>query len=155
MRLLIIIINLLFFSCNCNYHTTDGLQLGKPIPASAKQIDTVAFAYMVLYKPNEFKPSRIINYNGVVYNVCLNASNNIIFILTNNKNFLTSDGYRVGDAFSKLTKTSVKKKTFIPGYGVEVLLPSEWKATFLDPPTLQNGEASDTTTIKSFYKRLE
>lgn len=155
MRLLIFIINLLFFSCNSNHHAIDGLQLGKSIPASAKQIDTVAFANMVLYKPNEFKPSRIINYNGVDYNICLDVARNVIFIFTNDKKFLSPDGYRVGYTFSKLTKSSVVKKAFIPGYGVEILLPSEWKATFLDSPTLQNGDVSDTSTIKSFYKRFE
>ena len=155
MRLLVIIINLLSFSCNSNHHTNDDLKLGNPVPASAKQIDKSVFTNMVLYKPNEFKQSRIINYNGLVYNVCLDASSNIIFIFTNDKNFLSCDGYRVGDAFSKLSKSTVIKKTFIPGYGVEVLLPSKWNATFLDPPTLQNGEASDISTIKSFYKRLQ
>lgn len=155
MRLLIIITNVLFFSCNNSYHNTDGLQLGKPMPASAKQIDTAAFANMILYKPNEFKPSRIINYNGVFYNICLDTSRNVIFIFTNDKNFLSPDGYRIGDNFSKFKKTSVVKKTVIPGYGVEVLLPSEWKATFIDQPTLQNGDVTDTSTIKSFYKRTE
>lgn len=156
MRLMISIISLLFVSCNTHHYATGGLQLGKPIPASAKPIDTSAFGNMILFRPNEFRPSKIIDYNGVVYNVCIDPSRNVIFIFTNDKNFLSSDGYKIGDTFLKLNGSlSVVNKTVIPGYGVEVLLPSEWKATFLDQPTLQNGHLSDTSTIKSFYKRLE
>ena len=131
------------------------MQLAKPIPTSAKQIDTSAFANLVLYKPNQFKPSRVINYNGIIYNVCLDVSKNVIFIFTNDTNFLSSDGYRIGDVFSKLPKSSAIKKTFTPGYGVETLLPSKWNATFLDPSILHNGDISDTSRIKSFYKRSE
>ena len=42
-RLLVIIINLLSFSCNSNHHTNDDLKLGNPVPASAKQIDKSVF----------------------------------------------------------------------------------------------------------------
>lgn len=155
MRLTIIIVIMLFISCG-TYHTdADELQLGKPIPISAKSIDTASFSNFILYRPNDFKPSRIISYNGVFYNVCLDTSKNVIFIFTNDKRFLSRDGFRVGDVFSNLTTSNVVNKKFISGYGIEIMLSSDWTATFSDALILEKGDVFDTSTIKSFYKRLE
>lgn len=153
MRILIIILNLLSFSCN--NHLEDTLDLGKPIPQSATQIDTSALSNLVLYKPNQFMPSRLIVYDGIKYNVCLDNANNVIFIFTTDTAFRSPEGYKIGDSFNDIKKSSITKKFYTPGFGVDIFLYSEWRATFLDQEILKNGNLSNISKVKSFYKRLE
>ena len=154
MKILFIAIATIFFSCAGNYrnyHNNGGLQLGKPLPTSAVRIDTISG---ILDEPNQFKSGIKINYKGIIYYVCLNKFKKLIYILTYDPSFSSPDGYKIGDSFSKLIKSSIIKKTVISGYEVDVLLPSGWNARFADQAVVQNDDVSDTSKIKSFYKKL-
>lgn len=134
----------------CYYSKQKELDIGKKLPSDVKYIDTSL--HLVLVKPNEFKPGKFIAYRGVKYNVYLDSQNVVRFISTSDKEFKTPEGNRIGETYNKL-RSKTSDEFYVPGFSYEVVLPSSWHAVFLDENILRIGKVSDTSQIKTFFKR--
>lgn len=133
-----------------NKQQTEDLDLGKKLPPDVNYIDTSL--HLVLIKPNEFKPGKLIAYKGVQYDVYLDSQGIVKFISTSDMKFKTPEGNLIGETYQQI-KSKTNNEFYVPGFSYEVVLPSSWHAVFLDENILKSGKISDTSKIKTFFKR--
>lgn len=89
--------------------------------------------------------------NGLNYTFCKNQEGSISYISTNDENFTTKEGYRVGMSFAEITKSTGRKPNLEPGWAYVLPLENGWYAAFDLSQDLQSISAD--STVKWFYRR--
>lgn len=91
--------------------------------------------------------------NNIHFSISTNDSNKIIFISTNDTNFITSDKIKVGTPLSEFPdyySPSVNKET---GWAYFIKLKSGWNAAFTEGESMTNKPLTQKSKVSFFFKR--
>lgn len=92
---------------------------------------------VILVSPNQLDNGYLVEKENITYSICVNSSNKIYFISTDDSNF-SFQGLRIGTPFRKIK--NITNQYSINGWGYVVENKDEWKYLF------------DTVKIKSKSK---
>lgn len=94
-----------------------------------------------------------LNSNGVPFHIGLNDNDEINFISTNDKGFITTDGVKIGSTLGEIKQITTNKLICEHGFGCYVLLNSGWYAGFYGDRLFYIAEPTDTSKTVWFFKR--
>jgi hypothetical protein len=101
----------------------------------------------VMESSGQIRESSSYAENNIQYTIAYNDDYNITYIQTNDKNFITEEGYSVSTTFEELEK---KKFVCQPGWGCIVQLKNNWNAAFYPSDSIKNDQK-----IIFFFKRWD
>ncbi|MGD8520318.1 MAG: hypothetical protein PVF56_04165 [Desulfobacterales bacterium] len=124
------------------------LSIGDPLPSGAK-----ALAYKIMISPSQVSSAYAVIDNGITFIVSVDNDGNLNYISTNDSQFTTREGLKVGDTLGKTRNHHVGGLNKESGWCFWVLLSSGWKAAFIQGPSATEGKLKPDSMIKWFFKR--
>jgi hypothetical protein len=124
--------------------------IGQKLPVGSKN-DKL----MEIVGPATKKPKFVLNVEGVDFSVCVNHENEISYIRTDDINFVTPDGVRIGTTYSDLfrvTNGKIKKRI---GWAYYVDLKSGWKAAFVNEETNAGRKLLENSQVSFLFKKSQ
>ena len=126
------------------------LSIGDPLPSSAKALE-----YKIMISPSRVTSAYKVFDNGINFIVSVDHDGNLNYISTNDSQFKTSEGLKVGDALRKAKNYQVGAINKESGWCFWILLSSGWKATFIQGSSTTEGKLKSDSKIKWFFKRAD
>lgn len=105
----------------------------------------------LLVSSSAFYPYRKIKYRNIIYDIAIDK-NKIKFISTSDINFMTDDGFMIGDTVKKLKESGYSEFNEMRGWGYWVKLESGWCAAFCEGDACTDKELNIDSKIKWFFK---
>ena len=146
---------ILFFpTCSSSYKLEDNYLILEKLPELNDlfkyQIKTESY---LLTLSGQSSKSFDIVYNNIHYSISTNDSNKIIFISTNDTNFITADKIKIGTPLSEFPdhySPSVNKEA---GWAYFIKLKSGWNAAFTEGESMTNKPLTQKSKVSFFFKR--
>jgi hypothetical protein len=124
------------------------LSIGDPLPRSAKTLD-----YKIMISPSQVAPAYAVLDNGITFIVSVDYDGNLNYISTDDSQFKTLEGLKVGDTLGKAKNYQVDTLNKESGWCFWILLSSSWKAAFIQGSSATEGKLKPNSKIKWFFKR--
>ena len=108
---------------------------------------------MLLTSSSSIKASKNVKLYGCDFNIVLNNLKDTTHWSTNDENFITPEGFKVGTPFKNLTieiKNSMRK---MPGWGYYTKLNSGWELGFCIGNSCIDHEPNGESKVKWIFKR--
>ena len=118
---------------------------------SAEQSDSDFSETMILMSSSEILPAKEVIENGIKFYVYYN-NNNCIIKLTTDANFVTPEGYKVGDEYRVILEKDIIAMEKKPGFGYLINLKSGWQLVFCEGNTCTDNFPQKHSKIKWIMK---
>ncbi len=126
------------------------LEIGQTLPVAAKRDKLMEIVGLSTKKPR----FRLI-LGDMDFSVCVNHENKISYIRTDEIDFVTPDGVRIGSLYSNLasvTNGKVKKRI---GWAYYIDLKSGWKAAFVNEKTNAGRKLPGNSRVDFLFKKSQ
>jgi hypothetical protein len=92
--------------------------------------------------------------DNIHLNFCLNKQGDTVKIWTNDQNFITSEGFKLGTTWKELPVILQENVNKLSGWGYYVNLDSGWMLGFCEGTTCTDNPPVDTSKVKWIEKIL-
>ncbi len=172
--ILLVTLNLLFCSCSdieqdkvevrdtsksnlssSQYLDTASKRDRDTINKSILTIDTlpnISLGKMTLVSSGQISSCTIIKVDGCDFDL-VTSENDTTYLATNDKQFQTPEGYKIGTKFSELPKNIQGDLTKEPGWGYYYKLPSGWALGFCEGISCTDNLPNNLSKVKWIFKR--
>jgi len=136
---------------NCNQDGNDLPGLEEKVPASI--IDNIQPDGLLMISASQLQTFYVSKYNNIEYDIAVDDQNIIIYIGTQDSNFVTEDKLRVGDPLALALENAISELMLESGWAYYVELKSGWKAMFTTGPHMTDSIPKPDSPIRLFFKR--
>ncbi|CAN0153825.1 unnamed protein product, partial [Chrysoparadoxa australica] len=110
--------------------------------------------YSLMISSGEIVEAFDLNNQGITYKVALDQfSKKVNYISTDDLNFETEEGLKVGTTFKDAQNKTNSKLSLEVGFAYILQLDSGWNAAFIEDSLKLLNKLDDNITIKFFFKR--
>jgi hypothetical protein len=111
--------------------------------------DTITLAVV---SAGSMLPSKTVFIDGIEFTAVLRQEDTL-YLMTNNRKFVTPEGYRVGMQLKELNKSLRKNLQKEPGWGYYAKLKSGWNLGFCEGSSCTEHYPLDTSKVYWAFKR--
>lgn len=142
------LITCLLMATKCKISNKENIEFGMKIPTTFKLKEKGD----ILTSSSSFEKAYFLKNNEINYLICKDSENRITYISTDDTNFITEEGIRLGMSINDPLITTKNEIFMEPGYAYILPLKSGWFAEF-SISDYDSGIMSPDSTIKLFFKR--
>lgn len=107
---------------------------------------------MILVSSGQISPSKTVKIGGCDFDL-VTSDNDTTYLATNDRQFQTPEGYKVGTKLSELPYEVQHDLTKEPGWGYYYKLTSEWTLGFCEGSSCTDNYPKTGSKVKWIFKR--
>jgi hypothetical protein len=107
----------------------------------------------ILISSGQTEQYEVIKIKNIDFDLVVSETNDTIYLATNDKRFVTSEGFTVGTTFGQLADNLKNELSKENGWGYYVKLNSGWTLGFCEGSSCTDNHPIDSSEVKWIFKR--
>lgn len=146
---------LFLFGCSPKSKKNNNVEGSISVIKNDTVIEEEKIGKMFMTTSSNLEPSKDIKLYDCDFTIVLNDSGDTTHWSTNDNNFNTPEGFKVGTNWNKLPIELRNLVEKMPGWGYYIRLNSGWQLGFCEGPSCTDMEPKEGSLIKWIFKRKD